>query len=117
MLGRLHPLLALITAYAGRKVRLVCDKGRFHQTKALQAWLEANRDKVEIFWLLPYCPSLNLIERLGGHRKRTILANVVHATIDDLVAAFRRGVECLNGRKDRMGFMFNQDDIRTKKAG
>src|SRR5262245_43601877 len=110
-------LVALVAAYAGRKVRLVCDNGRFHTTKAVQAWLEANRDKVEIFWLPPYCPSLNLIERLWGHLKRTVLANVLYATLDDLVAAFRRGMERINGRKDRMGFMYNHDDLRKKKAG
>lgn len=110
-------LVALVAAYAGRKVRLVCDNGRFHQTKAVRAWLEANRERIEVYWLPPYCPSLNLIERLWGHLKRTVLANVLYATLDDLVAAFRRGMERINGRKDRMGFMFNHDDLRRKKAG
>ena len=70
----------------------MCDNGRFHTTKAVQAWLEANRDQIEVYWLPPYCPSLNLIERLWGHLKRTCLANVLFVTIDDLVAAFRKGV-------------------------
>lgn len=108
-------LITLVAAYAGKKVRLVCDNGRFHTTKAVQAWLEANRDKVEIFWLPPYCPSLNLIERLWGHLKRTVLANVLFETIDDLVAAFVAGVSRVNGRKDKMGFVFNHDDLHPKK--
>ena len=29
--------IALVKAYAGRKVRLVCDNGRFHHTKMVQA--------------------------------------------------------------------------------
>ncbi|HZL36241.1 MAG TPA: transposase, partial [Tepidisphaeraceae bacterium] len=45
-----------------------------------------------VYWLPPYCPSLNLIERLWGHLKRTVLANVLFETLDDLVAAFRLGV-------------------------
>lgn len=110
-------LMALVAAYAGKKVRLVCDNGRFHTTKAVRAWLEANRDQVEVFWLPPYCPSLNLIERLWGHLKRTVLANVLYATLDDLVAAFRQGMERINGRRERMEFMFNHDDLRRKKAG
>jgi transposase len=108
-------LLGLVTRYAGKKIRLVCDNGRFHTTKAVQPWLAANRDKVEIFWLPPYCPSLNLIERLWGHLKRTVLANVLFATINDLVAAFADGVRRVNGRKDKMGFVFNHDDLRPKK--
>ena len=36
-------LIALVTAYAGRKVRLVCDNGRFHKTKVVRQWLQAHR--------------------------------------------------------------------------
>jgi transposase len=108
-------LVALVTAYAGRKIRLVCDNGRFHTTKAVQAWLEANRDRIEVYWLPPYCPSLNLIERLWGHLERTALANVLFVTIDDLARAFRKGVTRVNGRRERMGLMF-QHDRKAKQA-
>jgi transposase len=108
-------LMALVAAYAGRKIRLVCDNGRFHTTKAVHAWLEANRERIEVYWLPPYCPSLNLIERLWGHLKRTALANVLFVTLDDLVRAFRKGVTRVNGRRERMGFMFRHDR-RTKHA-
>lgn len=104
-------LMALVKAYAGRKIIMVCDNGRFHTTKAVHAWLAAHREQIEIYWLPPYCPSLNLIERLWGHIKRTILANVLYATLDDLVAAFRTGVRRLTGQRERMGFMFNHDDL------
>lgn len=104
-------LMAMVKAYAGRKIIMVCDNGRFHTTKAVRAWLAAHRDQIEIYWLPPYCPSLNLIERLWGHLKRTILANVLYATLDDLVAAFRTGVRRLAGRRERMGFMFDHDDL------
>jgi transposase len=106
----LASLVALAAAYAGRKIRLVCDNGRFHSTKAVQTWPEANRDRIEVYWLPPYCPSLNLIERLWGHLKRTALANVLFVTIDDLVRAFRKGVTRVNGRRERMGFMFRHDE-------
>ena len=105
-----------MAAYAGRRIRLVCDNGRFHHTQAVQKWLEAHRDRIKIFWLPPYCPSLNLIERLWGHLKRTVLANVLFTTLDDLVAAFRRGVGRINGHRNKMGFMFDHDDIQKKAA-
>jgi hypothetical protein len=60
-------LIALAAAYAGRKIRLVCDNGRFHCTKPVQQWLADHRSQIEIYWLPPYSPSLNLIERLWGH--------------------------------------------------
>ena len=109
-------LVALVAAYRGRKIRLVCDNGRFHHTKAVYEWLEAHQNQITIFWLPPYCPSLNLIERLWGHLKRTVLANVLFKTMDDLVAAFRCGVGRINGHRNRMGFMFDHDDVQRKAA-
>jgi transposase len=109
-------LIVLVAAYAGRKIRLVCDNGRFHTTKAVQAWLAQHRDQIEVFWLPPYSPSLNLIERLWGHLKRTILANVLFTTLDELVAAFRHGARRLTASRDRMGFMFDHDDLLRRKS-
>lgn len=107
-------LMALLLAYAGKKIRLVCDNGRFHATKAVRAFLEEHREQIEVYWLPPYSPSLNLIERLWGHLKRTVLANVLYANLGDLVAAFRKGASRLTGNRERMGFMFDHDDLMQK---
>lgn len=109
-------LAGLLKAYAGRKIRLVCDNARFHHTHAVEAFVAANQHRLAIFWLPPYCPNLNLIERLWGHLKRTVLANVLFRTIEDLVTAFRRGVGCINGHRNHMGFMFDHDDVQTEVA-
>jgi transposase len=109
-------LKALLRAYPGRKIRLVCDNGRFHHTKAVSQWLKMHRQQIRIYWLPPYSPSLNLIERLWGHLKRTILANVLFKTLDDLIAAFRKGIARLNGHRDQMGFMFKHENTRRKTA-
>jgi len=109
-------LTVLVAAYAGRKIRLVCDNGRFHHTQVVRAWLKAHADQIAVFWLPPYCPSLNLIERLWGHLKRTVLANVLFQTVEDLVAAFRKGVSRINGHRNKMGFMFDHDDVQKKAA-
>jgi transposase len=107
----------LLRTYTGRKIRLVCDNGRFHTTKAVQAFLAAHHEQIEIYWLPPYCPSLNLIERLWGHLKRTVLANVLYANLDDLVRAFRTGVRRLSGHRERMGFIFTHDDTTAATPG
>ena len=109
-------LVFLVACYAGQQIRLVCDHGRFHHTKAVYAWRAAHRDPIEIYWLPPYCSSRNLIERLGGHLKRTVLANVRFRTLDDLTLAFVRGVGRVNGHREKMGFIFDHDDILEQKA-
>jgi len=103
-------LAVLLVAYAGHKIRLVCDNGRFHTTKAVRQFLAAHEEEVEVYWLPPYCPSLNLIERLWGHRKRTVLANVLYTSIQDLVTAFRRGARRATGNRERMRFMFTHEE-------
>ncbi len=103
-------LAVLIVAYAGRKMRLVCDNGRFHTTKAVQQFLAAHHKELEVYWLPPYCPSLNLIERLWGHLKRTVLANVLYTTMPDLVTAFRTGARRITGNRERMKFMFTHEE-------
>ncbi len=112
-------LIALLLAYRGCLIRLVCDNGRFHHTKAVQDWLAAHSDRIQVFWLPPYCPSLNLIERLWGHLKRTVIANVLFAKLVDLEVAFNRGIKRINGHRDQMGFMFDHDDVQApaRKAG
>jgi len=109
-------LKALLKVYADRKIRLVCDNARFHHTKAVEAFLADHCEHLKVFWLPPYCPNLNLIERLWGHLKRTVLANVLFRTMDDLVAAFRRGVGCINRHRNHMRFMFDHDNVKTKIA-
>lgn len=109
-------LTALLKAYGNRKIRLVCDNARYHHTKAVHAFLEAHADRLTVFWLPTYCPSLNLIERLWGHLKRTVLANVLFKTTEELAQAFRRGVGRINGHRNKMGFMFDHDDVRKNAA-
>ena len=109
-------MLVLLKAYPDRTIRMVCDNARYHHSKAVKSFLAAHIDRLTIFWLPPYCPSLNLIERLWGHLKRTILANVLFAAIDDLVDAFHRGVGRINGHRNQMGFMFDHDDAQKKAA-
>ena len=104
-------LAALVATYVGKKIRLVCDNGRFHSTAAVQEWFQRHRDQIEVYWLPPYCPSLNLIERLWGHLKRTVLANVLYGSLPELVTAFRKGVRRMTGDRERMGFMFDHDDL------
>jgi transposase len=107
-------LIALLKTYPGRKIRLVCDNGRFHHTQAVREWTKEHRRQIQVYWLPPYSPSLNLIERLWGHLKRTILANVLYQTLDALVTAFHRGISSINAHRDLMNLMFNHERSRRR---
>jgi transposase len=50
---------------AGRKVFLILDNLRVHHSKLVKAWLEENREKIEVFHLPSYSPELNPDEYLN----------------------------------------------------
>jgi transposase len=54
-----------------RKVFLIVDNLRGHQSKDVKAWLEENRDQIEVFYLPSYSPEaeLNPDEYLNGDLK------------------------------------------------
>jgi transposase len=109
-------LTTLLAGYVGKRLKVVCDNGRFHTTQAVRAFLRDHRHEMTVIWLPPYCPSLNLIERLWGHLKRTILANVLFASLADLLRAFRQGIRRLDCRRDRMAFLYHQPKRKTGKT-
>lgn len=109
-------LTTLLRAYAGRKIRLVCDNARYHHTRAVHDWLDGHRRWIEVYWLPPYCPDLNLIERLWGHLKRTVLANTLFASVHDLAAAFQQGIRAVSGQRHKMGFLFAHENLNSKQA-
>jgi hypothetical protein len=49
-----------------------------------------------------------------GHLKQSVTANVLCATLSDLVSATRKGVRRLTGNHERTGFMFDHDDLVQK---
>ena len=53
--------------------------------------------------------------RLAAHLAQKT-DNVLFATLDDLAQASRRGVARINGHRNRMGFMFDHDDLHQKAA-
>jgi transposase len=109
-------LVMLLSHYQGKHFYVVCDNGRFHTTKAVQAYLAKHSDKITILWLPPYCPSLNLIERLWGHVKRTFLANVLYQSIEDLIKALRQGFRYLNRKQSRVAFLYTHSQPKGLKS-
>jgi len=48
----------------GRKMVVVVDNARWHHAVALEPWLFENRKWIELIFLPPYSPDLNVIERV-----------------------------------------------------
>lgn len=48
-----------------QKIFLIMDNHPVHKSKKVTAWLQKNMDKIEVFFLPPYCPDLNPAEYLN----------------------------------------------------
>lgn len=61
-------------AYPGAaKITIVCNNARYYRSKAVREYLETSR--IELLFLRPYSPNLNLIERFWKFFKRQVPYN------------------------------------------
>lgn len=52
-----------------RKIFLIADRLRAHKTPEVMDWIEAHKDRIEIFFLPPYAPERNPVEYLNNDMK------------------------------------------------
>jgi len=65
-------LLTRLVAGASRKVLLIVERLQAHQTPEVEAWLEAHREQIEVFYLPAYSPELNPVEYLNNDLKGAV---------------------------------------------
>lgn len=74
------------------KIILVLDNVRYHHARKIKSWLMEN-EKIELFYLPPYSPELNPIERAWWYMRKKITHN--------------RDVQTLKERKNAFWKMFS----------
>lgn len=62
------------------RIIVICDNARYYKAKLVSAYLENSR--IDVVSLPPYCPNLNLIERLWKFFKRQVLHNQYYETFE-----------------------------------
>ena len=81
---------------ARRKVFLIVDNLKVHHGKLVKAWLEENRDKIEVFYTPTYSPDLNPDEYLNNMLKQSVHSGTLPRSKKDLrkkTASFMRGLQ------------------------
>ena len=79
---------------------LFLDNCSIHHTRAVEAFITENRDRLTIIWNATYAPNLNLIERFWGHLKRSAIHNYYFETVENLESAIMKAVHTLNRNKN-----------------
>jgi transposase len=87
--------LTRLIAGASRKILLIADRLQAHKTPAVQAWVEAHRERIELFYLPAYSPELNPVEYLNNDAKGAINAAGLaddRPTLRGRLVGFMRGL-------------------------
>jgi transposase len=58
-----------------RRIHVICDNARFHDCRAVQAYLARWRHRIELHYLPKYAPETNPIERVWWHLHETVTRN------------------------------------------
>jgi transposase len=67
------------------KITVICDNARYYRSKLVKAYIEDS--KIELMFLPPYAPNLNLIERYWKYFKKNILYNRYYETFKEFEQA------------------------------
>ncbi len=86
----------VVIHYQGEKIVMVLDNARIHHAKLIQPFLEEHQDHLQLLFLPPYSPQLNLIEGLWGWMKKSVIYNVFYSTVLEIRKAVQSFVTEIN---------------------
>ena len=80
----------VVDSYSNGRIVLILDNARIHHAKLLQPYLDSMKERLELVFLPPYSPNLNLIEGLWKWLKSEVINNVFFPNVSKIQQAVRR---------------------------
>ena len=74
-----------MTYPAAKKITVILDNARYYRSKVVAEYLQNSR--IELLFLPPYSPNLNLIERFWKFFKKQVLYNQYYETFSQFKSA------------------------------
>ncbi len=96
----------MVRRYPETHVILVLDNVSYHKSAAALAAMSLFEERLEAFWLPPYCPELNLIERFWRYLKDQACANHLE---DNIMANAEAVLARQNDLAADHRFLFSKD--------
>lgn len=91
--------------YPDIPITLVMDNARYQKCKLV--FEKAEQLDIELLYLPPYSPNLNIIERLWKHVKQSCLKNTYHETFEQFSGAIDNEIQQVNtSRKEDLASLF-----------
>jgi len=80
----LNFLKNVLMLYPVGNITLILDNSRIHHAKLLKPFLQENRERLNLMFLPPYSPNLNLIEGLWMWMKSEIINNIFYSSVEEI---------------------------------
>ena len=94
------------------KIFLILDNLRVHHSKLVKEWVEANKDKIELFFLPSYSPEKNPDEYLNCDLKQGLSQNPSPKNQEKLKENVQNHMELLVSKPERVKKYFHHKDIK-----
>lgn len=89
-------LVFVLEHYPVGKIVMILDNARIHHAKLIQPFLEENKGRLELVFLPPYSPNLNLMEGLWKWLKETVINNVFFSSVQKINLAVQSFLTWIN---------------------
>jgi transposase len=90
-----------------KKIHIILDNAPYHHASTVKEYAEQN--KINLVFLPPYSPNLNLAERLWGFMRRKVLASKYFETFNDFKKAIVRFFRGIHNRKNDLAKLMTLD--------
>jgi len=97
---------------ARRKVFLIVDNLRVHRAKAVTAWLETHKDRIEVFYLPPYAPDHNPDEFMHNDLKQGLAKRRIPKDHATLKAGLQSHMRSLQRQSAKVRAFFQAPTVR-----
>jgi transposase len=94
-----------------RKVFFILDKHPVHRSAAVKQWVQANRDRIELFFLPSYSPELNPDELVNQDVKTNAVGRKPPHTLTQMMRNVRRYLTQRAAEPQQVRRYFNHPDV------
>lgn len=89
-------LKKVLSKYSGQRIVMILDNAKIHHAKLLLPFLKEHEYELELVFLPPYSPNLNLIEEFWGWLKRSCVYNVFYSSVQEISSRVQTFIEEVN---------------------
>ena len=97
---------------AEQKIFLILDNLKAHHARPVKAWLAANAERIEVFYLPSYSPELNPDEMANADLKQAVTRLAPARTKLQLVKAVTSHLRSVQRQPERIKKYFQHEPVR-----